>query len=74
MNNPVLWILTGIVISLLAVWLSSLARRWYHYWRYGRPIAHEELLVQYGRRMAALLDRGSLARLLVADVSGALEV
>ena len=59
---------------MLAGWLFSLARRWYHRWRYGLPIAHEELLVQYGRRMAALLDRGSLARLLVEDVSGALDV
>ncbi|MGD9048097.1 MAG: GAF domain-containing sensor histidine kinase [Anaerolineae bacterium] len=73
MNGPALWILSGIAISLLAVWLISLARRWYHRWRYGLPIAHEELLVQYGRRMAALMDRGSLAQFLVEDVSGALD-
>jgi signal transduction histidine kinase len=73
LKNPVLWFLAGIAVSLLAVWLFSLVRRWYHRWRYGLPIAHEELLVQYGRRMAALLDRGSLARLLVEDVSAALD-
>jgi signal transduction histidine kinase len=72
LNSPALWILIGIAASLLAVWLISLARRWYHRWRYGLPIAHEELLVQYGRRMAALLDREALGRLLAEDVSAAL--
>jgi signal transduction histidine kinase len=62
----------GIAGTLVVVWLVYLARRWYRRWRYGQPIAHEELLVQYGRRMAALLDRGALARLLADDVPGAL--
>ena len=69
---PLLWVVVGIVGTLVAVWLVHLARRAYHRWRYGLPIAHEELLVQYGRRMAALLDRRALARLLAEDVSGAL--
>ena len=72
MNEPVPWVLVGGLGTLLAVWLVHLARRWYHHRRFGLPIAHEELLVQYGRRMAALLDRGALARLLAEDVSGAL--
>ena len=74
MNGPFLWLLVGVFSALLAVWLAHLARQWYHRWRYGLPIAHEELLVQYGRRMAALLDGEALGRLLAEDVSGALDV
>ena len=74
MNGPVLWVLVGVSGALLAVWLAHLGRRWYHRWRYGLPIAHEELLVQYGRRMAALLDGEALGRFLAEDVSAALDV
>ena len=74
MNGAVLWLLVGVSGALLAVWLAHLARRSYHRWRYGTPIAHEELLVQYGRRMAALLDGEALGGLLAEDVSAALDV
>jgi signal transduction histidine kinase len=73
LSEPVLWFLVGGFGTLLAVCLVHLARQWYHRRRFGLPIAHEELLVQYGRRMAALLDRGALARLLAEDVSGSLD-
>jgi two-component system, NarL family, sensor kinase len=59
--------------ALLGVWLVLQARRWYRRRRYGPPIAHEELLVQYGHRMAGLLDREALARLLAEEVPGALD-
>ena len=73
MNASVLWSIAGIASTLLTVWLVHLARGWYHRRRYGQPIAHEELLVQFGRRMAALLDRSALAGLLAEDVSAALD-
>ena len=73
MAGPILWILLGALGALLGAWLVVLARRWYHRQRYGLPIAHEELLVRYGRRMAALMDREALARLLVEAVSGSLD-
>ena len=72
MSEPTLWVLLGMAGTLVAVWLITLARRGYHRWRYGLPIAHEELLVQYGQRMAALLDRVALAHLLAEEVSAAL--
>ncbi|GAG25178.1 unnamed protein product, partial [marine sediment metagenome] len=40
----------------------------------GTPIAHEELLVAYGRQMAGLVDREAIGQLLAVDVSGALDV
>ena len=74
MNEPILWILAGILSTLLSLWLSHLVRRWHHQWRYGLPIAHEELLIAYGRQMAGLLDREAMGRLLAVDVPGALDV
>ena len=74
MAGPILWILLGAAGALLGAWLLVLARRWYHRQRYGLPLAHEELLVQYGRRMAALLDREAVARLLAEEASESLEV
>jgi signal transduction histidine kinase len=71
--GSILWILLGALCALLGAWLVALARRWYHRRRYGLPIAHEELLVRYGRRMAALLDREALARLLAEEISGSLD-
>ncbi len=73
MAGSILWILLGALGALLGVWLVVLARRWYHRRRYGLPIAHEELLVRYGRRMAALLDRDAVARLLAEEASGSLD-
>ncbi|HSR29718.1 MAG TPA: GAF domain-containing sensor histidine kinase [Anaerolineae bacterium] len=73
MKEPVLWVLFGVLGTLLGVWLVVLARRWYHRQRYGLPIAHEELLVRYSRRMAALLDREALARLLAVEIPEALD-
>jgi signal transduction histidine kinase len=72
LNEPVLWVLVGALAALLGAWLVVLARHGYHRWRYGLPIAHEELLMRYGRRMAALLDREALARLLAVEVPEAL--
>ena len=74
MNEPVLWVLIGVLGTLVGVQIFHLARRWYHQWRYGTPIAHEELLVAYGRQMAGLLDREAIGRLLAVDVPGALDV
>lgn len=69
MAEPILWMLLGAAGALLGAWLVILARHWYHRRRYGLPIPHEELLVTYGRRMATLLDRAAVARLLADEVS-----
>ncbi len=74
MNAPLFWFLAGALGALLGAWLFDLARRRYHRWRYGTPIAHEELLVRYGRQMAGLLDREAIGQLLAVDVPGTLNV
>ncbi len=74
MNEAAFWFLVGILAAVLALGLAYLIRRWYHQRRYGLPIAHEELLVTYGRKMAGLLERKAMGQLLAVDVPQALEV
>lgn len=74
LNEAMLWILAGGLSTLFGLGIVFLARRWHHQWRYGTPIAHEELLVAYGRQMAGLLDREAIGQLLAVDVPGALDV
>jgi signal transduction histidine kinase len=68
------WFLAGTLIALLGIGVLYEFRRWLLRRRYGLPIAHEEMLVQYGRQMASLLDRRALAQLLAVEVPGAMDV
>ena len=74
MNEAVFWILAGALGTLVGMGVFYLARRWYHQRHYGTPIAHEELLVAYGRQMAGLLDRKAIGHFLASDMPGALDV
>ena len=74
MNEAVLWVLAGVLGTLLGLGVVYLTRRWYRRWRYGTPIAHEELLVAYGRQMAGQLNRDEMGRLLAEDVPRELDV
>ena len=68
----------GLVLGALALALGLLlwrgARRWWRVWRYGAPIDHGTLLVEYGRRMTAAPDRRTLAQLLTAELPRELQV
>ena len=72
MSETILGVLIGAIGALLGVGLVVVLRRWLRIWRYGDPIAHDELLGQCGRHMVALLDERSLSRFIVEDVSAAL--
>jgi signal transduction histidine kinase len=67
------WFLAGALIALLGIAVLYLFRRWLRRRRYGLPIAHAEMLVQYGRQMASLLDRRALGQLLAVEVPGAID-
>lgn len=49
-------------------------RRWWRLRRYGTPIDHNALLMEYGRRMSSALDRRMLGRLLTVEMPPALQV
>ena len=72
--TAVWWFLAGTLLALFGIGVLYLLRRWLQLRRYGLPIAHEEMLVQYGRQMASLLDRRALGQLLAVEVPGAMDV
>ena len=62
-------------VSLALVWLATrLILGWWRGRRYGTPVDHSVLLVEYGRRMTESLDQQALASLLVADLPRTLHV
>ena len=69
-------LLVGIALGVLVVVLGRLVTRWarrrWHQWRYGAPLDHNTLLVEYGRRMTGALDRRALAALLTGELPRAL--
>lgn len=68
----------GLALGWLTLLLGSVlwrgVRRWWRAWRYGTPIDHGTLLVEYGRRMTAAPDRQALAHLLTAELPRVLRV
>lgn len=50
------------------------ARGWWRVWRYGAPVDHGSLLVEYGRRMTGALDRQALGQLLTVELPRVLRV
>jgi signal transduction histidine kinase len=69
----VMGVVGGVIAAALALLILYQARRWWLRWRYGVPVDHGLLLVEYGRRMTAALDRGALARLLTGELPGELQ-
>jgi signal transduction histidine kinase len=67
-------LLLGALALALGLLLWRGARRWWRAWRYGAPIDHGTLLVEYGRRMTAAPDRRALAQLLTAELPRVLQV
>lgn len=65
-------ILGGITAAALVLLVLYQGRRWWLHWRYGVPVDHGVLLVEYGRRMTGALDRDALAGLLNRELPGEL--
>jgi signal transduction histidine kinase len=49
-------------------------RGWWRAWRYGTPIDHSTLLVEYGRQMTGAPDRRALTQLLTVELPRTLQV
>jgi len=76
--NDIGVLLLGIALGTLALALGLLLwrgayRRW-SAWRYGPPIDHNTLLVDYGRKMTSAPNRQVLAQLLTDELLGVLQV
>lgn len=71
-------LLIGLALGALTLVLGFVlwrsVRRWWRAWRYGAPIDHSTLLVEYGRRMTGALDRRALGQLLAAELPRVLQV
>ncbi len=69
-------VLVGLVLGWLSLALGlllyGLAHRWWRRRRYGSPIVHGTLLIQYGQKMTAALDQGALAHILTVDLPNVL--
>ena len=71
-----------LVAGLALGWLSlalgfvffRVVRGWWRLWRYGAPVDHSALLVEYGRKMTGAPDREALGNLLIDDFPRALQV
>jgi signal transduction histidine kinase len=64
----------GVLVLALGFVLWRGVRRWWRAWRYGTPIDHSTLLVEYGRRMTGAPDRQALAQLLTTELPRVLQV
>jgi len=64
----------GWLTLALSLLLYQTVHRWYRLWRYGAPIDHSRLLVEYGRRMTGALDSQALAQLLTGELPHVLQV
>jgi signal transduction histidine kinase len=64
----VLGLAVGWVTLALGLVVLRAARPWYRAWRYGPPLDHGALLVEYGRRMTAAADQDAVRELLAVDL------
>jgi signal transduction histidine kinase len=71
---------TSLLIGLALGWVTlvlglvlyrGVHRRWRE-WRYGAPVDYGSLLVEYGRRMTAALERRQLVQLMTVELPGVL--
>jgi signal transduction histidine kinase len=64
----------GWLTLALGMWLYRGLRGWWHNWRYGAPVDHGVLLVEYGHKMTGVLDRQALSELLTVELPRTLQV
>jgi signal transduction histidine kinase len=69
---------TGLALGWLTLTIGLLVygaiRRWWRLRRYGTPVDHNALLMEYGRRMSSAPDRQTLGQLLTMELPSTLQV
>jgi signal transduction histidine kinase len=78
MTDRAAYAIVGLALGWLTLALGSLlyrlAHRWWRKRRYGTPVDHGALLMEYGRRMASAPNRQALGELLTVELPRALQV
>jgi signal transduction histidine kinase len=78
MNASATSLLLGVVLGwgtlVLAFLLYRGLRKRWRRWQYGAPMDYGALLVEYGRRLTAALDRDQLVQLMTVELPGVLGV
>jgi signal transduction histidine kinase len=76
-SDTVRWV-AGIALGWISLALGWLIIRflinWWRHRRYGIPVDHSLLLVEYGRKMTGSLDQQTLASLLVTEIPRVLHI
>lgn len=76
MNMDVKCVLIGLALGWFTLAVGFLlyraVRQWWRLRRYGTPVDHNALLVEYGRKMTSAPDRPALRQLLVSELPCAL--
>jgi signal transduction histidine kinase len=71
-------LMVGLALGWVSLALGYLlyrgARKWWRLRRYGAPIDHSGLLMEYGRKMTGALDRQVLGQLLTGELPRVLQV
>ena len=74
MGNVIIGLMLGWLTLALGVIFYLAVRQWWRRWRYGAPVDHSALLMEYGRKLTAALDRQLLGQLLTVELPRVLQV
>jgi len=78
MNGQIGNVTIGLVLGWLTLALGVVfflaARQGWRRWRYGAPVDHSVLLMEYGRKLTGALDRQLLGQLLTVELPRVLQV
>jgi hypothetical protein len=73
-GNAIIGLLLGWLTLAVGIIIYLAVRRWWQRWRYGAPIDHGLLLIEYGRQLAGALDRQTLEQVLMVELPRAFQV
>jgi len=74
MGNVIIGLMLGWLTLALGAIFYLAVRQWWRRWRYGAPVDHSALLMEYGRKLTGALDRQLLGQLLTVELPRVLQV
>jgi signal transduction histidine kinase len=73
MGSVIIGLMPGWLTLALGVIFYLAVRQWWRRWRYGVPVDHSALLMEYGRKLTGALDRQLLGQLLTVELPRVLQ-